>query len=194
MDPGPKALLGFVGLLFAWVAIPLLPAWLTFLITPKQKLGLKGPFQGLTMQTGGAFTAYLIVLIITSTFVREIGRGVIGQMLEDAAWTVRGNLSTWDHDGKRDAPDLTGATVSMDPRPYNIDADRVIVALPQRNYQGTIYVNVPGLGGARIRLDDPDSYYVNPIGRELRLKDDLILRQTKPGISTIGPSLRDDGR
>ena len=194
MDPGSKALLGFVGLLVAWITVPLLPAWLTFLITPKQELGLKGPFQGFTVRTGGAFTAYLIVFLITLPFVREMGRELIGQMLEDTAWTVRGNLSTWDHKGERDAPDLTGATVSMDPRPYNIDADRVTVSLPQRKYQGTIYVNVPGLGGARIRLDDPQSYYEDPITRQIRLKNDLILRQTKPGISAIGPSLRDDGR
>lgn len=193
MDPGSKALLGFLGLLVAWVTIPLLPAWLTFRITPKQRLGLKGPFQGLTLQTGGAFTAYLIVLMVTSTFVREIGRGVIGQMLADDAWTVRANYSTWNSQGRRDAPDLTGATVNMDPKPYNIDADRIVVALPQKKYEGTIYLNVPGLGGARIRLDDARNYDEKPLTREIVWKNDLILRAPAPGVSAIGPSLRDDG-
>ena len=55
------------GLLAIWVCLPLIPAWIKYRVTPDQKLGLMGPFQGLTVKASGAFTAYVVVLL-------EIGR------------------------------------------------------------------------------------------------------------------------
>jgi hypothetical protein len=88
MDPELKALLGFIGILATWVAIPVLPAWLTFRITPNQRLALRGPLNGMSLRTGGAFSAYLVVFMLVTVFVWRVGAAVVGQMMNDAAWTV----------------------------------------------------------------------------------------------------------
>jgi hypothetical protein len=192
MDPELKAFLGFVGILAAWVAIPVVPAWLTFRITPAQELGLAGPFQGLTLRAGGAFAAYLVVFMLVTLFVWNVGTGVVGQMMKDAAWTVSAGVTLVSAEGgpARTAPDMSLATVQMSPDPNVITPERVTLPLPLRDYaKGSFYVRVPGWGGARILLHDARGYDVNPFTREITLKDKLVFREQTSRGASIGPPL-----
>ena len=52
---------------FLVVLLPLLPAILIFLMFPKTEMVAQGPLQGLSIRAGGAFGAYLIVLLVLMT-------------------------------------------------------------------------------------------------------------------------------
>src|SRR5882762_8944238 len=64
MDKQIEAFTMFLVVTVVFTLIPIVPAWLTYRITPNQTIGLKGPLQGLTVRATGAFAAYLIVLMI----------------------------------------------------------------------------------------------------------------------------------
>lgn len=191
MDPEIKALCSFMVILLAWVAIPVLPAWLTFRITPDQQLGLKGPFHGLTLKTGGAFSAYVVVMATVSMFVWQVGSGVIGQMMQNTAWTVSGPVAVFDVEGAEmtTLPNLSQTTVHMVPNPFVINDNGVNIPLPFRDYRQTvIYFDVPGWGGGSIKLSDPSAYKADPFTRQITLKSTVVLRQA-PESASIGPSL-----
>jgi hypothetical protein len=191
MDPELKALLAFVGILFAWVGMPVLPAWLTFRITPDQRLGLTGPFQGLTLRASGAFSAYLILFLASSPFVWKIGTGLMGRMINDATWTVSGNVRIYDAEGApvTAPPNMEQVLVRMAPAPHAISPDRVSLRLPFRDHEKpVIYLDIPGWGGGRIAFSDASAFDEDPFTRQIELKEVVILREQPRASVSFGPA------
>lgn len=191
MDQDFKITFLFLFLVLAWVAIPLVPAWLTFKITPDQTLGLKGPLHGLTMRAGGAFAAYFIVFLSISLFVSGVGKRVIGHVLKTETWTVAGEIKAFDAEGKQIAtPDLAQMQVRMSPEPHMVTSDRVRLRLPFNEAEvPVIYLEVPTWGGGRILLNDPSAFEVDELARNITLKEFVILREQPRAASGIGPSV-----
>ena len=69
-------LLGAMLILF--VAVPLIPAVVIYKLFPKTPLVLKGPLGGMTLNTGGAFAAYLIVAWISRPVSQQAVEAVAG--------------------------------------------------------------------------------------------------------------------
>jgi hypothetical protein len=196
MDAELKALLSFVGTLFAWIAIPLLPAWLTFRITPSQQLGLRGPLQGLTLRASGAFSAYLVVFLTSSMFVWTIATGVIGRMVNDTTWTVTGKARFFDSEGAplATAPNMSQAVVRMSPEPHSITPEIVSLHLPFKDYEKpAIYVEIPGWGGGRIAFTNASDFIEDSFAKRIQLKNYVIFRQQPHVAASIGPTLADRG-
>jgi hypothetical protein len=71
------AFLCLVLLLTIWVALPLLPAVLIYRLFPNAPLVVTGPLAGLTIKTGGAFAAYLLIFLLIKSQV-ETTKDFIG--------------------------------------------------------------------------------------------------------------------
>jgi hypothetical protein len=50
-----------------WIILPILPAFILYKFLPKNKVLVKGPFKGLTVDMAGAFAGYFL-LFLTSYF------------------------------------------------------------------------------------------------------------------------------
>src|SRR5438128_2748780 len=88
----------YIASLVTLVLLPLIPAWITYRITPDQSLGAKGPLYGLSIRVTGAFTAYLIVLLVCMYTSRPV-LSMIGASV-NPAWVVKGRLLVHNTEGK----------------------------------------------------------------------------------------------
>jgi hypothetical protein len=96
------------------VLLPLIPAFLIFLVFPKSDMAAQGPLQGLSIRAGGAFGAYLIVLLVLISWVSF---SEIHKM--PRAWTVLANVVVKDESGKVIPPsqlDERGLNVQLEPK------------------------------------------------------------------------------
>src|SRR5260370_5320102 len=84
---GIVAILALVGAHIIWVLLPLAPAVLIYWLFPNTPVTLSGPLSGLTVRTGAAFGAYLVVLLLTYGQLRTIHQSI--SMLEAHVWHLR---------------------------------------------------------------------------------------------------------
>ena len=73
---GIVAILALVGAHILWVLLPLAPAVLIYWLFPNTPVAVSGPLSGLTVRTGGAFGAYLVVLLLTYGQLRTINQSI----------------------------------------------------------------------------------------------------------------------
>src|ERR1700730_17025060 len=59
-------------LFILWVIVPLVPAVLIYRLFPNNPLVVSGPLAGLTVKTGGAFGAYLLIFVLTAWQIEKI--------------------------------------------------------------------------------------------------------------------------
>ena len=102
---GIVAILALVGAHILWVLLPLAPAVLIYWLFPHTPVAVSGPLSGLTVRAGGAFGAYLVVLLLTYGQLRTINQSIA--MLESQFWNVRGTVQLVDSKARPiDSPDL----------------------------------------------------------------------------------------
>jgi hypothetical protein len=102
---GIVAILALVGAHILWVLLPLAPAVLIYWLFPNTPVAVSGPLSGLTVRAGGAFGAYLVVLLLTYGQLRTINQSIA--MLESQFWNVRGTVQLVDSKARPiDSPDL----------------------------------------------------------------------------------------
>ena len=188
MDAETKALLHFSLIISLWICLPLIPAWLTYRITPDQTLGLRGPLQGMTLRSTGSFAAYIIVALLLSVFTWPMGRFLIGKVAGDSMWIITGRAALYDENGKPAArvPNLRLAYLRVLPEQNVIDTDLAIKVPFPKDGKPTIFIEVPDWGGAKISLNDPESYIEDPLTRKIVLKDIVQIRQTPATRISIG--------
>jgi len=190
MDPETKALLHFVSIVSVWALLPLVPAWLTYRITPDQSLGLKGPFKGMTLRATGSFAAYFVVAAVLSQFTWPVGKSLVGKVAGDTTWVVTGKAALYDADGKpaTQIPDLRTAYLRVLPDQNVIDTDLAIKVPFPRDGKPTIFIEVPNWGGARISLNDAESFREDTLNRRIELKNEVQIRQQPQTRLSIGES------
>jgi hypothetical protein len=102
---GIVAILALVGAHILWVLLPLAPAVLIYWLFPNTPVAVSGPLSGLTVRAGGAFGAYLVVLLLTYGQLRTINQSIA--MLDSQFWNVRGTVQLVDSKARPiDSPDL----------------------------------------------------------------------------------------
>ena len=102
---GIVAILALVGAHILWVLLPLAPAVLIYWLFPNTPVAVSGPLSGLTVRTGGAFGAYLVVLLLTYGQLRTINQSIA--MLDSQFWNVKGTVQLVDSKARTiDSPDL----------------------------------------------------------------------------------------
>ncbi|CAN7741769.1 hypothetical protein [Variovorax sp. LjRoot178] len=171
-----------------WIGFPLLPAWLTYRITPEQDLGLRGPFQGMTLRATGSFVAYIVVAILLSAFTWPMGKFLMGKVAGESMWVITGRAELYDENGKptKHVPGLRMAYLRVVPEQNVIDTDLAIKVPFPRDGKPTIFIEVPEWGGAKISLNDPEAYTEDSLARRIVLKDIVQIRQTPTTRISIG--------
>lgn len=185
------ALLDLVVIATVWIVLPIAPAYFTYRITPDQVLGLKGPFQGMTLNATGSFVAYVVVAMLLSVFTWPVGRFLIGKLTAESTWVITGNAQLFDADGKflepSQGPDLSKAYLRVFPD-ENVIGTNLLLKVPIRDVETKpqIYVEVPDWGGARISLNDPADYEPNELKRTIQLKYKVQIRQRPQVAQSVG--------
>lgn len=193
MDQDLKVVLLFIVFVLTWVLVPLLPAWITYRITPDQDVQLTGPLgapgQVRRIRATRAFAAYLVVFSLTCVFIVRAGNQIIGHALDVETWKVIGNVEAIDANGQLTAtPNLEHLGVRTTPDLRDLPPDGPIafpVSFRTSEYP-TIYLAVPDWGGGRIILSDSSSFDKDDLRREIRLKTHIILREAPRASFVLG--------
>ncbi len=175
------AVVYFALIVTLWVLLPIVPAWLTYRITPQQKLAVKGPLSGLTLNATGSFGAYLVMALLLSRVAIPVVELVVGAAASNVFWEITGKTLVHDADGNK---------VEQRPQPMQLAKVRVVpdqnvfdenlsvkALLPADPASAVVYIDVPDWGGAKISLGDTESYSVYPLTRTIALKGVVIFRE-----------------
>jgi hypothetical protein len=172
------------GLLLAtlavWLILPLLPAILIYRLFPNTVVALQGPLQGLTLSAGGAFAAYVVVLLVSAAAVYQI----IGTIRHPptTTWALKAGLQVQDENGRSVPTPKDDVTVSLDPSPVTVSGDSFRANI-KREPSGwpTIRVEVDGYGAKTFVLD-PDrlSFAVDENRYLVEIKEPLVIRRPAP--------------
>lgn len=149
-------LLGVALLLFlfvVWVALPLLPAVLIYRLFPKTLVTAKGPLAGLTINTGGAFAAYLIVFLVTIPMVNTI-KAYIGGALRPF-WVIHGEVKLVDGGQPVSRQDLANLMeLHTRPEVLSHSGEEFYLRIPEEDYGfPKIIFDIPKWGSASIDLN-----------------------------------------
>jgi hypothetical protein len=142
-------------LLGIWVSLPLLPAIMIYRYFPDTQVAASGPLAGLTVKTGGAFAAYLIVLLLIFPLVHTI-RDVVGSGMRPF-WEIRGKVKLVDESGKLISGEdlLKRIEFEIVPDPLGHAGGTLTLKVPQHTWGEfpEIYVKIPGWGKEAIDLN-----------------------------------------
>lgn len=147
-------LLAFLALFLVWLFAPLVPAMLTYVLAPKEKVIVSGPLQGLTIKATGAFAAYLTVFLVCVPFVYMTWRSI--RNMSKPYWDVEIPISTFDTNAKPvDLGDeLNSIRININPPTYSISGNIVTVrvnAIDERLPK--IGIDIPKFGGTLVDLE-----------------------------------------
>lgn len=94
-------LLSFV--LFAlFVLLPIIPAALLYRWFPDTKVSAKGVLSKFTINSSGAFAAYLVTVLVGYFVIAPINEAILGLVkVPSAVWTLRGNIQLLNNQGVR---------------------------------------------------------------------------------------------
>jgi hypothetical protein len=149
---GIAAILALVGAHIIWVLVPLAPALLIYWLFPNAPLVVNGPLAGLTIRTGGAFGAYLVVLLLTYGQLRVTDQSIAS--LESQFWTVEGTVQLVDSKEQPiSVPNLDQRLVVVTrPEPHLIDKYGIRLRIMQEK-DGSLPITtlrIPDFGEQRI--------------------------------------------
>jgi hypothetical protein len=149
---GIVAILALVGAHILWVLLPLAPALLIYWLFPNTPVAVSGPLSGLTVRTGGAFGAYLVVLLLTYGQLRTINQSIA--MLDSQFWNVTGTVQLVDSRNRPiDSPDLIQRlAVVTKPETHLIDKYEIRLRIVQET-DGSLpitVIKIPEFGEHRI--------------------------------------------
>jgi hypothetical protein len=149
---GIVAILALVGAHIIWVLVPLAPALLIYWLFPNTPVAVSGPLADLTVRTGGAFGAYLVVLLVTYGQLRITDQSIAS--LESQFWTVSGTVQLFDSKEKPvNFPNLDQKLVVVTrPEPHLIDKYEIRLRIMQET-DGSLPITIlkiPDFGEQRI--------------------------------------------
>lgn len=179
-----QALLLLLLLFVAWLGVPLLPAWVTYLITPNQRLGLTGPLEQLTVRASGAFAAYVVLLLLTYGLIVKGGLSIIGGMTSASVWTFEADVVAIDEAGQTIPIPETAKEldIAFKPNPHQLGKSKVRVRIPANpDNWPFLTVTVPDFGGAEVDLKKVSSSEINTFKKSIELEAPILVRRAVGG-------------
>lgn len=80
------------------ILLPIVPATVAYRLSPDKPISAEGVLSGFTIKTGGAFSAYLIVLLILIPFLNLLAQAVTSYL--KPAWTITVPIVIQDKNGQ----------------------------------------------------------------------------------------------
>jgi hypothetical protein len=140
-------------LLAVWVALPLVPAVLIYRLFPTTSVFANGPLANLTINTSGAFAAYLVVFLITTPMVNAIKNAIGGETRP--SWEIHGQVKLVDQGKPILRQDLL-TTMRLEARPDVLGhfGATLVLKIPEEDgYFPEVLVHIPDWGYGSVDLN-----------------------------------------
>lgn len=179
---------GFISVLIIWVMLPLVPSIIIYRKFPSNPLIVRGILAGLTVNTGSAFGAYLLIFALISPVIMS-ARDTIKGFLHPT-WIITGKINLIDAKGeKMESGELIEKIkVRTTPPVQLIDgSDFRIVVATESNKIPKISFNIPGFGDGISSNDNKDIEEFSEFHRTIKLSKPVEIRQRPLKASASGP-------
>lgn len=174
-------------MLFAlFVLLPIIPAALLYRWFPDTKVSAKGVLSKFTINSSGAFAAYLVTVLVGYFVIAPINEAILGLVkAPSAVWTLRGNIQLLDNQGTRIEETKLYKKVSFDFDPkFLVQKNGTMkLEIPEEKAgeipRYLITVNVYGFGQTTMSLSkliDNDDVDVNFTKHLIHLKAPVIVK------------------
>jgi len=174
------------GLFLLFVLIPIIPAALLYKWFPDTQVSAKGILSKFTINSSGAFAAYLVTVLVGYFVIAPINETILGLAKSPSAvWTLRGNLQLQDRQGGRiEEPRLFDRlSFGFNPEFLVQKNGNMELKIPElvagEIPRYLITVNVDGFGQKTMSLSkliDNDDAEVNTAQHLIKLKMPMIVR------------------
>jgi len=150
MDAGTVATLNVLGIVAAWILLPLVPAILIFLIFPSSTVSASGVLSKLTVRATGAFGGYLVIFAATYVLANRAVKERHDASI--AYWNIRGDFVLVDENQKEvtDLEYLKNAKVEVFPNSIGVLGNIVSIKISDDVVPQYIQFSVPQFGIALI--------------------------------------------
>lgn len=192
MEQNSLALLYLLLLFGVWLLLPVIPAWLTYRITPNQTLGLKAPFDQITLSATGAFAAYFSLVLISYKFVAIGGMSLIGSMATPSAWVFKAEVLAIDENGNpaRIPDNVQAVDVSFKPDLNRLGKSTILIRLPYNpDNWPFLTVTIPNFGGAEVDLTDLSKVSLDYFKKTAELEAPITVRKARGGGLGVPPTI-----
>ncbi|MGH6847909.1 MAG: hypothetical protein ACREC0_10870 [Methylocella sp.] len=170
--------ISLIVLFTVWALLPLVPAVLIYLLFPDTSVAVSGPLANLTVRAGGAFAAYLIVLLVT--FQLEQNGTKFIRDLERPLWTITGTIKFLDKD-KKDASNeslLKKVVLRIEPDPFMHQTYDIKLRIAEDNpgeFPSLVLV-VDDVWKGAIDLN-PDNVKMDDSNRIIKIKSPILVQE-----------------
>ena len=146
-----------------WVLLPLLPAIIIYRFFPEGITELVGKVAGYSIKAGGAFAAYLAVVVMTYTQIDKIDNAIFGY--KHQFWTATGQVQLVDAQGKTITADklIDQLDIIMRPKPNVVDKYQLQLKLTEDPILPLVVLTIPKFGEQQINWTSLQRDYVNGI-------------------------------
>jgi hypothetical protein len=179
MQPQLALTFALVGIYAAWVFFPLVPAVLIFYFFPNTPVAVEGPLSSLSIRAGGAFGAYLIVVLVGWPLVGRTAETVAGT--EYLTWHLDAEIQVQNSKGEAvDDPALLRQLNIDMPETHSVTGAYVALSVPELGQQRLPHVKfeIPGYGTNSFALDDRKILQIDSFSRKLHARYPIIIKGT----------------
>jgi hypothetical protein len=82
-----------------YVLLPMIPSIVIYRLFPDTKVALSGPLSNLTLKSTGAFSAYIVVVVLGFFLIKNTHTIIAGMV--QPMWTIKATIELQDTNGKR---------------------------------------------------------------------------------------------
>jgi hypothetical protein len=168
------------------VLTPLVPAILTYKIVPKSRTGISGPLMGFTLRAGGAFAAYVVVLLMMNSMSTRMF-DIVGGFAKPS-WTFYADIVAYDRTGKElTSSDVLGAaTLVLKPEIHSLTSHALRVSIPGSGPDAwpQVTVHIPQWGAGELDLARlSNDVVIDNFRKTVRVTKPIVIREYE-GAST----------
>ncbi len=176
----------------AWLLVPMIPAILIFRIFHDTAVRITGPLLGVTVSASGAFAGYLVIVLLSQSWVKD-SQGIVHSWMPPPHWVVTTEIKLLEANGQSFShPDLMPkVSIYEDPEWVHINPftqTATINVVEGNSGLPRIFILVPGYGSKIIEPETLAANKTDPIKKLIKLKSIEFKKDFSPTTNQVAPA------
>lgn len=165
------------------ILLPIVPAKIAYKLSPDKPISAEGILSGFTVKAGGAFGAYLVILLVLLPFLHLLAQTVSSYL--KPAWTVTIPIVIHNKAGKEaylDQEVFKSIEVSLSPSSNSGGNQKIQfdVVGDEESWPHTVWIKIPPNYVGSINLRGNKNINKDSIGKTVYVNEILALRDEAP--------------
>lgn len=166
------------------ILLPIIPARIAYRLSPDKPISAEGVLSGITVKAGGAFGAYLVILVVLLPFLHLLAQTVSSYL--KPAWTVTVPITIQDKTGNPislRAQAFQNVEVTLAPKMNSGGNEHIQFSVvgDKKNWPHTVWVKIPPNYVGSFNLRENKYIEMDSINKTVILSEIIPLRDEAAG-------------